>query len=67
MNDQASAAPGARTGVEHWTSKGEVKLFLWNKAARGGRRNGTVLFVHGSSMASKPTFDLHVPGGRTRR
>ncbi len=23
---------------------------------------GTVLFVHGSSMASQPTFDLHVEG-----
>jgi pimeloyl-ACP methyl ester carboxylesterase len=23
---------------------------------------GTILFVHGSSMASQPTFDLHVPG-----
>src|SRR6185503_4692802 len=24
--------------------------------------NGTILFVHGSSMAATPTFDLHVPG-----
>jgi non-heme chloroperoxidase len=50
-------------GTEHWTRKGEVKLFLWNrKAAPGTKHAGTVLFVHGSSMASQPTFDLTVPG-----
>jgi pimeloyl-ACP methyl ester carboxylesterase len=50
-------------GTEHWTRKGEVKLFLWNKKpAPGTKPAGTILFVHGSSMASQPTFDLHVPG-----
>jgi pimeloyl-ACP methyl ester carboxylesterase len=50
-------------GTEHWTRKGDVKLFLWNrKAAPGTKHAGTVLFVHGSSMASQPTFDLTVPG-----
>jgi len=50
-------------GTEHWTRKGEVKLFLWNKTpAPGTKSAGTILFVHGSSMASQPTFDLHVPG-----
>ncbi len=50
-------------GTEHWTRKGDVKLFLWNKKpAPGTRKAGTILFVHGSSMASQPTFDLHVPG-----
>ena len=48
-------------GKEHWTRKGDVKLFLWNKPATGKPR-GTILFVHGSSMASQPTFDLEVPG-----
>ena len=48
-------------GREHWTSKGEVRLFLWEKPAQGDRR-GTILFVHGSSMASQPTFDLSVRG-----
>jgi pimeloyl-ACP methyl ester carboxylesterase len=52
-------------GIEHWTQKktaaGEVRLFLWQKPARGKSR-GTILFVHGSSMASQPTFDLQVPG-----
>jgi pimeloyl-ACP methyl ester carboxylesterase len=49
-------------GKEHWTRKGEVKLFLWQKAAAQGTPRGTILFVHGSSMASQPTFDLQVPG-----
>lgn len=50
-------------GTEHWTTKGDVRLFLWRKAVPDGPApQGTVLFVHGSSMASQPTFDLHVPG-----
>jgi len=50
-------------GQEHWTKKGDVKLFLWEKRAiTQGTPRGTVLFVHGSSMASQPTFDLQVPG-----
>ncbi|MEP7069227.1 MAG: alpha/beta fold hydrolase [Usitatibacter sp.] len=50
-------------GIEHWTKKGDVKLFLWNrKPAPGTKPAGTLFFVHGSSMASQPTFDLHVPG-----
>src|ERR671925_2223830 len=51
------------TGVEHWTRKGEVKLFLWQKSPPTGETpKGTLFFVHGSSMASQPTFDLAVPG-----
>lgn len=50
------------TGQEHWTKKGEVKLFLYEKPATTKVKHGTVLFIHGSSMASQPTFDLQVPG-----
>ncbi|MGV3629513.1 MAG: alpha/beta hydrolase [Betaproteobacteria bacterium] len=58
-----TAKGAAIAGKEHWTRKGDVKLFLWEKKAVDGKgKNGTVLFVHGSSMASQPTFDLHVPG-----
>jgi pimeloyl-ACP methyl ester carboxylesterase len=50
-------------GTEHWTRKGDIKLFLWNKKASPKvPQAGTIFFVHGSSMASQPTFDLHVPG-----
>jgi pimeloyl-ACP methyl ester carboxylesterase len=51
------------SGSEHWASKGDVKLFMWNKVAGDpAKTKGTILFVHGSSMASQPTFDLDVPG-----
>ncbi|MEP6942520.1 MAG: alpha/beta fold hydrolase, partial [Betaproteobacteria bacterium] len=53
------------TGVEHWTQKDGVRLFLWEKFTGSARDNAgkpCVLFVHGSSMASQPTFDLVVPG-----
>lgn len=50
-------------GKEHWTKKGDVDLFLWNKYLdQPGEKKGTIIFVHGSSMASQPTFDLHVEG-----
>jgi non-heme chloroperoxidase len=53
-------------GKEHWTTKktaaGDVRLFLWHKPSAAGAPRATVLFVHGSSMASQPTFDLQVPG-----
>jgi pimeloyl-ACP methyl ester carboxylesterase len=57
------AAEPSITGREHWTHKGGSKLFLWEKAAGASPGPlGTILFVHGSSMASTPTFDLQVPG-----
>jgi pimeloyl-ACP methyl ester carboxylesterase len=57
-------------GTEHWTRKladgQDVRLFLWRKRlhdpSSGGPRRGTILFVHGSSMASTPVFDLQIPG-----
>jgi len=48
---------------EHWTNKGPVRLFLFRKRPDGpASPKATILFVHGSSMASTPTFDLQVPG-----
>ena len=44
-------------GQEHWTHKGDVKLFLWEKRAPVQPCRGTIIFVHGSSMASTPAFD----------
>lgn len=56
-------AEPAITGQEHWTHKGSIRLFLWEKyAGTPEGQLGTILFVHGSSMASQPTFDLQVPG-----
>ena len=64
MNEQTAA--GAIAGVEHWTQKrtpqGDVRVFLWQKYEASPARKPVLLFVHGSSMASQPTFDLSVPG-----
>ena len=61
MNQHGAHA--AISGQEHWTQKGDARLFLWEKrAVPNPNKLGTVLFVHGSSMASQPTFDLRVPG-----
>jgi len=60
--NEARAADAAVTGVEHWTRKGDVRLFLWEKYVGTAENKPAVLFVHGSSMASQPTFDLTVPG-----
>ena len=58
----SNAAPPV-PGTEHWTKKGDVRLFLWEKRAlQPATGRPAVLFVHGSSMASQPTFDLTVPG-----
>ncbi|MES2187834.1 MAG: alpha/beta fold hydrolase [Pseudomonadota bacterium] len=63
MQTQASPAVRWTGGHEHWVDKGDVRLFLWEKKRQAGTVHaGTILFVHGSSMASQPTFDLSVPG-----
>jgi len=66
MSREANNLDAPVTGVEHWTVKktrdGDVRLFLWEKFADSPEGKPAVLFVHGSSMASQPTFDLTVPG-----
>jgi len=50
-------------GQTHWAFKEGVKLFLWNKKRFPNTNyQGTILFIHGSSWCSQPTFDLHVDG-----
>ena len=48
---------------DHSTHKGKVRLAMRQKrsTASAGDR-GTILFVHGSTWAGLPTFDLAVPG-----
>ena len=38
-------------GTAHWAKKGATNLYLWQKKVPSGIPKGTVLFVHGSSMA----------------
>ena len=59
----------APTGVAHWVTKqhasGPIRIFAWEKYLPAREREGfvgTILLIHGSSMASTPTFDLQVPG-----
>lgn len=52
---------------DYWTKKGEIPLYLYRKKLRDVRTTGLpyrpVLFlVHGSSISSRSTFDLTVPG-----
>ena len=63
MTELIKPSPAIK-GEDHWTTRdGGVKLFLFEKCAGDPARTvGTILFVHGSSMASQPTFDLLVPG-----
>jgi pimeloyl-ACP methyl ester carboxylesterase len=63
MNEMSKPAVAIK-GEDHWTSKdGGVKLFMFEKCAGDPAKTvGTILFVHGSSMAGQPTFDLQVPG-----
>jgi pimeloyl-ACP methyl ester carboxylesterase len=62
------AAPAA-AGIwssEYWVQKGEVKLYVFRKrvgAPVAGEPKRPVLFlVHGSSNASRSSYDLTVPG-----
>ena len=63
MNEMTKPAAAIK-GEEHWTTKGGgAKLFMFEKCAGDPQQTaGTILFVHGSSMAAQPTFDLQVPG-----
>ena len=64
MNDVATSAAAIKA-EEHWTTKdgGAAKLFLFEKYSGDPAKTvATILFVHGSSMAAQPTFDLQVPG-----
>ena len=63
MSEESLRSEADVTGEEHWTNKGDIKLFLWEKYVDSpADKKGTIVFVHGSSMASQPTFDLHVEG-----
>jgi len=51
---------------EYWARKGEVSLYLFRKRVgdpASEREGRPILFLcHGSSVSSRPTFDLTVPG-----
>src|SRR6202140_4822245 len=62
MNEMTKPAAASK-GEEHWTTKDGAKVFMFEKCTGDPKQTaGTILFVHGSSMAAQPTFDLQVPG-----
>ena len=62
----AAAAEGEVQGQEYWAHKGNVKLYLWRKRlgapGPGQPAQPVVFLVHGSSNASRTSYDLTVPG-----
>jgi pimeloyl-ACP methyl ester carboxylesterase len=62
----SQAAPAEIWGSEYWATKSDVKLYLYRKrlgAPAAGEPPLPVLFlVHGSSNASRSSYDLSVPG-----
>src|SRR5277367_6482891 len=64
----AGLAPAARaetpaqiSSSEYWAKKGDVSLYMFRKRA-GQAPLPVLLLVHGSSVSSRPSFDLTVPG-----
>lgn len=59
-------APAKTWSRDYWAKKGDVSLYLFRKRAgapKSGEMPLPVLFlVHGSSISSRPSFDLTVPG-----
>src|SRR5579863_5598569 len=51
---------------EYWTKKGDISLYIYRKKLeppKPGERASPILFLaHGSSVSSRPSFDLTVPG-----
>ena len=61
MSDPRQPAGPAIVGVEHFVQKGGVRLYLWEKCASQPHGKPAILFVHGSSLSGRATFDLQVP------
>jgi pimeloyl-ACP methyl ester carboxylesterase len=70
LAEEATAEQSSEAGkvwsAEYWAKKGEVSLYIFRKrigAPRPGEAPLPVLFLaHGSSISSRPSFDLTVPG-----
>ena len=49
---------------EHWVMKGAVKLYLYRKriVPAANERRPVLFLVHGSTVSSRGTYDLILPG-----
>jgi alpha-beta hydrolase superfamily lysophospholipase len=65
-SSRATAGSPEIQSSEYWAKRGDVSLYLFRKRARDthtAQAKLPVLFLaHGSSVSSRPTFDLSVPG-----
>ena len=66
MATSGKSGKGKIWSNEYWAQKGDVKLYMFRKrlgAPQAGKSVLPVLFlVHGSSVSSRSSFDLTVPG-----
>lgn len=62
----AGPRPGSIHAYEYWANRGDTQLYVYRKClgeAKAGSSSRPILFLsHGSSVSSRPTFDLTVPG-----
>jgi pimeloyl-ACP methyl ester carboxylesterase len=59
----AQTQPGAKIrSDEYWAKKGDVSLYMFRKRLEGAKAGPVVFLVHGSSISSRNSFDLTVPG-----
>ena len=51
---------------EYWAHRGDIRLYMYRKlvgpATPGNSKRPILFLTHGSSVSSRPTFDLTVPG-----
>jgi alpha-beta hydrolase superfamily lysophospholipase len=51
---------------EYWAHRGDIRLYMYRKltgpAIPGNSKKPILFLTHGSSVSSRPTFDLTVPG-----
>ena len=62
MNDVSVASRARSRARSTGPRKATSSCSCGRSARRADRRTAPILFVHGSSMASQPVFDLQVPG-----
>lgn len=60
-NSESTTSMDKIISNEYWARKGEAQLYVYRKRVEG--MHGRVLFlIHGSSLSSVPSYDLHVAG-----
>lgn len=63
---KGSALPPAIHADEYWAKRGDISLYLYRKRLGSDQSHKSalpvLLLAHGSSVSSRPTFDLEVPG-----